>query len=41
MATDLLGRAAIVALFTMLSVNLFGDFLQTGHVTGMLLLAGE
>jgi protein-S-isoprenylcysteine O-methyltransferase Ste14 len=39
--TDLLARAAIVALFTLLSVNLFADFMQTGRVTGLLLLAGE
>jgi hypothetical protein len=31
----------IVMLFTMLSINLLGDFLRTGHVTGLLLLAGE
>jgi protein-S-isoprenylcysteine O-methyltransferase Ste14 len=31
----------VVALFTLLSVNLFGDFIQTGRVTGLLLLAGE
>jgi protein-S-isoprenylcysteine O-methyltransferase Ste14 len=36
-----LARATIIALFTLLSVNLFGDFLRTGHVTGLLLLAGE
>jgi protein-S-isoprenylcysteine O-methyltransferase Ste14 len=39
--TELMARAMIVALFTMLSVNLLGDFLRTGHVTGLLLLAGE
>jgi protein-S-isoprenylcysteine O-methyltransferase Ste14 len=39
--TDLMARAMIVMLFTMLSVNLLGDFLRTGHVTGLLLLAGE
>ena len=39
--TDLLSRAMIVMLFTMLSINLLGDFLRTGHVTGLLLLAGE
>jgi protein-S-isoprenylcysteine O-methyltransferase Ste14 len=39
--TDLLSRAMIVVLFTMLSINLLGDFLRTGHVTGLLLLAGE
>jgi protein-S-isoprenylcysteine O-methyltransferase Ste14 len=39
--TDLMSRALIVVLFTFLSINLFGDFLRTGHVTGLLLLAGE
>jgi protein-S-isoprenylcysteine O-methyltransferase Ste14 len=40
-ATDLLGRLTIGALFAILSVNLFGDFVRTGHVTGLLLLVGE
>ena len=31
----------IVMLFTLLSINLFGDFMRTGHVTGLLLLASE
>ena len=39
--TDLLSRAMIVVLFTLLSVNLFSDFMRTGHVTGLLLLVGE
>jgi protein-S-isoprenylcysteine O-methyltransferase Ste14 len=39
--TDMLSRAAVVALFTLLSVNLFADFMRNGHVTGLLLLAGE
>jgi protein-S-isoprenylcysteine O-methyltransferase Ste14 len=39
--TDLGSRAMIVMLFTMLSINLLGDFMRTGHVTGLLLLAGE
>jgi protein-S-isoprenylcysteine O-methyltransferase Ste14 len=38
---DLIARACIVVLFTLLSVNLLGDYLQTGRVTGLLLLAGE
>ena len=38
---DLLSRAAIITLFTLLSVNLLVDFMQTGHVTGLLLLASE
>ena len=39
--TDLLARAMIVVLFSLLSINLFGDFMRTGHVTGLLLLASE
>ena len=38
---DLVARATIVTLFSLLSVNLFGEFLRTGHVTGLLLLVGE
>jgi len=39
--TDLMSRALIVMLFTMLSINLLADFSHTGHVTGLLLLVGE
>jgi protein-S-isoprenylcysteine O-methyltransferase Ste14 len=39
--SDLLARAAVGGLFTMLSFNLFADFIRTGHLTGLLLLAGE
>ena len=39
--TDLASRAMIVILFTLLSINLLGDFMRTGHVTGLLLLASE
>jgi protein-S-isoprenylcysteine O-methyltransferase Ste14 len=39
--TDLLARAVVGGLFTVLSMNLFADFVRTGHVTGLLLLAGE
>jgi protein-S-isoprenylcysteine O-methyltransferase Ste14 len=39
--TDLLSRAVIVVLFSMLSINLLTDFMRTGHVTGLLLLVGE
>ena len=39
--TDLMSRALIVMLFTMLSINLLADFRHTGHVTGLLLLVGE
>jgi protein-S-isoprenylcysteine O-methyltransferase Ste14 len=38
---DLLARLAVAALFTMLSVNLFAEYMRTGHVTGLLLLVGE
>jgi protein-S-isoprenylcysteine O-methyltransferase Ste14 len=38
---DLVAKATIITLFTLLSVNLFVDFMRTGHVTGLLLLAGE
>jgi protein-S-isoprenylcysteine O-methyltransferase Ste14 len=38
---DLLARVAIGALFTMLCVNIFADYMRTGHVTGLLLLASE
>ena len=39
--TDLLARAIVIVLFSLLSVNLLGDFLRTGHLTGLLLLASE
>jgi protein-S-isoprenylcysteine O-methyltransferase Ste14 len=39
--TDLLARAVIGGLFTLLSINLFADFMRTGRVTGLLLVAGE
>jgi protein-S-isoprenylcysteine O-methyltransferase Ste14 len=38
---DLIARATIVMLFSLLSINLFGEYLRTGHVTGLLLLVGE
>ena len=38
---DLVARACIVVLFTLLSINLLGDYMRTGRVTGLLLLAGE
>jgi protein-S-isoprenylcysteine O-methyltransferase Ste14 len=40
-ATDLVARAVVIALFSLMSVNLLGDFLRTGHVTGLMLLASE
>jgi protein-S-isoprenylcysteine O-methyltransferase Ste14 len=41
LARDLLARTIVAALFALMSVNLFTDFLRTGHVTGLLLLASE
>jgi protein-S-isoprenylcysteine O-methyltransferase Ste14 len=38
---DFCARALIAALFTLLSVNLFADFVRTQRVTGLLLLVGE
>jgi len=40
-ARDLVARAAVIVLFTLLSINLLGDFLKTGRTTGLLLLASE
>ena len=40
-ARDLAARAACASLFTLLSINLLGEFLRTGHITGMLLLTSE
>jgi protein-S-isoprenylcysteine O-methyltransferase Ste14 len=39
--TDLTARAIVIVLFSLMSANLLGDFLRTGHVTGLLLLASE
>ena len=39
--TDFAGKATVVVLFALLSVNLLREFLRTGHMTGMLLLASE
>jgi protein-S-isoprenylcysteine O-methyltransferase Ste14 len=38
---ELAARMAIVALFTYLAVRLGTDFMQTGRITGLLLLASE
>jgi protein-S-isoprenylcysteine O-methyltransferase Ste14 len=38
---DLLARACVIVLFTLLTLNLLGDFMRTGRVTGLLLLTGE
>ena len=39
--TDLLARATVGTLFTLLSINILADFLRTGRLTGLLLLGGE
>ena len=38
---DLGARLFVATLFGMMSVNLLGDFMRTGHITGVLLLASE
>jgi protein-S-isoprenylcysteine O-methyltransferase Ste14 len=38
---DLFARACVVILFTLLSLNLLVNFMNTGRVTGLLLLASE
>jgi len=40
-AGDLMARALVGALFALLCINLLGDFVRTGHVTGLLLLVSE
>lgn len=39
--SDLVARAIVIVLFSLLSINLLNDFRQTGHITGLLLLASE
>ena len=38
---DLLARVLVGVLFLFLSINLLQEFLQTGHLTGLLLLVSE
>jgi protein-S-isoprenylcysteine O-methyltransferase Ste14 len=38
---DALGRVVVITLFSLLAVRLAANFLQTGHLTGLLLLASE
>lgn len=38
---DLLARATIIVLFSMMCVRFAGDFLETGRITGLLLLLSE
>jgi len=39
--SDLVARAIVIVLFSLMSANLFSDYLQTGHVTGLMLLVSE
>lgn len=39
--SDLLARLCVAVLFVLLATTLWKDFLQTGHVTGLLLVASE
>lgn len=38
---DFLARAVVVALFTLMTIRLWDNFLATGHFTGLLLVASE
>jgi protein-S-isoprenylcysteine O-methyltransferase Ste14 len=38
---DLLSRVMISVLFTLLCINIFGNFMRTGRVTGLMMLASE
>jgi protein-S-isoprenylcysteine O-methyltransferase Ste14 len=38
---ELCARVCVIILFTLMSVNLLVNFLNTGHVTGLMLLASE
>jgi protein-S-isoprenylcysteine O-methyltransferase Ste14 len=38
---DLIARFIVVALFTLMAMRIGGDFLETGRLTGLLLLASE
>jgi protein-S-isoprenylcysteine O-methyltransferase Ste14 len=40
-AADLTARFMVVVLFTLLAIRIAGDFLETGRLTGLLLLASE
>jgi len=40
-ARDRFARATVAVLFALMSVNLFGEFLRTGHLTGLLLVVSE
>jgi protein-S-isoprenylcysteine O-methyltransferase Ste14 len=38
---DIIARVVVGTLFTLLCINLLADFLKTGHITGLMLLASE
>src|SRR5439155_11773102 len=38
---DFVAKATVVLMFALLSTNLLREFLRTGHITGVLLLASE
>ena len=40
-AADLTARFIVIVLFTLLAIRIAGDFLETGRLTGLLLLASE
>jgi protein-S-isoprenylcysteine O-methyltransferase Ste14 len=40
-AADLTARFVVVVMFTMMAIRIGGDFLETGRLTGLLLLASE
>ena len=40
-AADLTARFLVVVMFTMMAIRIGGDFLETGRLTGLLLLASE
>ena len=40
-AADLTARFVVIVLFTMMAIRIGGDFLETGRLTGLLLLASE
>ena len=39
--SDLVARAIVIILFSLMSANLFSDYLRTGHITGLMLLVSE
>ena len=41
MTRDLIARVVVGVLFALMSANLYADFMRTGHITGLLLLASE